>query len=105
MQQVYTKQLMPIDKLNILLVDDSKDDLMFFDEALSKLSMDYSLHYSPYYTNYIFRLLDDHAIKIIFLDINMPGKDGLCFLADIKANEKYKHIPVVMYSVSVREED
>jgi CheY-like chemotaxis protein len=96
---------MPIDKSTILLVDDNKDDLIFFDEALSKLDIPYFLFYSPYYSRHVFQLLDEHKINIMFLDINMPGKTGLQFLEEIKADKKYQHIPVVMYSISAREED
>jgi len=96
---------MPIEKSSILFVDDNKDDFIVFDEALSKLEIPYSILYSPYYVRHIFKLLDEHKINIIFTDVNMPGKSGIKLLEDLKANEKYRDIPVIMYSVSVREED
>jgi CheY-like chemotaxis protein len=95
----------PLKKTNILLIDDNKDELIFFNEALAELKFPYSLSYSPYYTSHIFQTLEEKKLNILFLDINMPGKSGLHFLADIKADKKFKRIPVIMYSVSVRDED
>lgn len=42
---------------------------------------------------------------IILLDINLPKKDGREVLAEIKADEKLKRIPVVVLSTSRAEED
>ncbi len=43
------------------------------------------------------KLIDSgEKISIIISDINMPNKDGMEFLADIKKNEKLKFIPVLM---------
>lgn len=37
---------------------------------------------------------------VIFLDLNMPRKDGREVLADIKADERLKKIPVVIFTTS-----
>jgi len=41
---------------------------------------------------------------ILFLDINMPRKNGFECLEEIKQNEKLKALPVVMFSTS-KEQD
>lgn len=33
---------------------------------------------------------------LILLDINMPNRDGMEVLADLKSNERFKHIPVII---------
>jgi two-component system response regulator len=43
--------------------------------------------------------------KVIILDLNLPKKDGREVLAEIKADEKLKHIPVVIMTISQAEED
>ncbi|BAZ68055.1 response regulator receiver protein [Fischerella sp. NIES-4106] len=42
---------------------------------------------------------------IVFLDLNLPKKDGREVLAEIKADEKLKRIPVVVLTTSQAEED
>jgi len=42
---------------------------------------------------------------IILLDLNMPTKDGRQTLAEIKADDSLKRIPVVVFSTSTDEQD
>ncbi|MFX1322935.1 MAG: response regulator [Promethearchaeota archaeon] len=44
-------------------------------------------------------------ISLILLDIMMPGKSGYAVLEEIKTNEKYKHIIVVLFTVKSFNED
>ena len=38
---------------------------------------------------------------ILFLDLNMPRKNGLECLREIKQNEAYKNLPVIIFSTSL----
>ena len=42
---------------------------------------------------------------LILLDLNLPGRDGREVLAEIKADESLKRIPVVILSTSQAEQD
>jgi len=42
---------------------------------------------------------------LILLDLNLPKKDGRSVLADVKADESLKRIPVVVLTTSAAEED
>jgi CheY-like chemotaxis protein len=42
---------------------------------------------------------------MIFLDLNLPGKHGHEILKEIKADSRFKHIPVVILTTSDDEKD
>ena len=42
---------------------------------------------------------------LILLDLNMPKQDGREVLAEIKADENLRHIPVLVFTVSSAEKD
>lgn len=48
---------------------------------------------------------DGNLPDIILLDLNMPRKDGKTALREIKADARFKNIPVVIYSTSNSEDD
>ena len=93
---------MSLKKLNILLADDDIDDCNFFKEALEALPITTELktvHDGDELLNY----LAENTTQIphvLFLDINMPRKNGFECLAEIKHNDKLKDMPVVMFSTS-----
>ena len=93
---------MNLKQLNILLADDDVDDCHFFKEALESLPQTTKLttvnngdELMTYLTENTERLP-----HVLFLDINMPRKNGFECLAEIKSNEHLKDLPVVMYSTS-----
>lgn len=47
----------------------------------------------------------DNMVDLILLDINMPEMDGFEFLAKLRQEESFKHLPVIMYTGSTYEED
>ena len=88
--------------LNVLLADDDADDRNFFKDALKELNHDAKLitvnngeELMEYLGNHSENLPD-----VLFLDINMPKKNGYDCLSEIKHHEKLKALPVVMFSTS-----
>ena len=93
---------MNVKKLNILLADDDTDDCKFFKEALKKLPIPTHLtivNDGEQLMTYLFKK-SDYLPDAIFLDINMPRKNGLECLCEIKKNKALKNLPVVMFSTS-----
>ena len=89
-------------QLNILLADDDTDDRIFFKQALEELKQ--STHLTTVndgeeLMNYLSEN-EGPFPDVLFLDINMPRKNGLECLAEIKKNKKFKGIAVVMFSTS-----
>lgn len=43
--------------------------------------------------------------SLILIDLNMPGMNGFEFIEQVKAVPQWRHIPLVVFSTSAREED
>ena len=93
--------------MNVLLADDDADDCNFFKNALDALPVSTHLTVVPD-GEQLMQLLTD-ALKesdaellpdVLFLDINMPRKNGLECLYEMKQNKKLKDLPVIIFSTS-----
>lgn len=89
-----------MNKTNILLAEDDKDDYLFLVEAFKKVSSDYKISRVNNGLDCIISLKNEHTPDLIFLDLNIPIKSGLECLHFIKDNEHLASVPVVMYSTS-----
>ena len=92
--------------LNILLADDDKDDCLFFKEALEEIPIATSLTTVNDGEQLMQHLetVTENLPHIIFLDLNMPRKNGFECLAQIKNQSVYKNLHVIIYSTSYNEE-
>ena len=87
-------------KLHVLLADDDSDDSLLFTEALeqSQLPIKFSLAEDG---NKLLDYLENEELPdVLFLDVNMPYKNGIECLTEIRAKEKFKNLPVVIYSTT-----
>jgi CheY-like chemotaxis protein len=50
-------------------------------------------------------VLEKTAIDLIVLDIAMPGMDGITLLRQLKGDERYAQIPIIMLTASGHHED
>ncbi len=101
--------------VTILMADDDEDDRELTEEALRTARlhnevrfvvdgqdlMDYLRREGAYSDPEV----DAPRPGIILLDLNMPKKDGREALAEIKADEALRQIPVVVLTTSKDEED
>ena len=92
--------------MNILLADDDTDDCMFFKEALNELYLPTDLT-AVNDGEQLMQLLTNDTTElphVIFLDLNMPRKNGFECLSEIKLNAKLNGIPVIIFSTSFEHE-
>lgn len=97
---------MAIKHLDILLADDDTDDCAFFEEALAELTISTKLT-AVHDGEKLMQLLNEEKPTlphILFLDLNMPRKNGFECLAEIKLNKKLKALPVIILSTSYEQE-
>ena len=91
-------------KINVLLADDDEDDRDLFKEAVEEVQNN-AVVTTVNDGDSLMRTLKDPKKSlpdIIFLDINMPCKNGQECLREIKETQHLKDIPVVIYSTSAR---
>jgi len=91
------------DILNILLADDDMDDRYFFGKALGEIPFETALT-TVSNGEQLMAFLNANAAKlpdVLFLDLNMPRKNGFECLDEIKSDRILSTIPVVIYSTSL----
>ena len=97
---------MNLKQLNILLADDDTDDCNFFKITLEKFLHPTRLT-AVHDGEQLMELLTNETYElpdVIFLDINMPRKNGFECLSEIKLSKKLKQLPVIMFSTSLEQE-
>jgi CheY-like chemotaxis protein len=97
---------MKLKHLNVLLADDDTDDCIFFKEALADLIISTDLT-TIHDGEQLMQLLTNEANElpqILFLDLNMPRKNGFECLSEIRQNKRLKDLPVVIFSTSFEQE-
>ena len=93
--------------LHIVLVDDDEDDRDFFREAIEEIDMENTLSMfgnGQEFMDYV-SIPNQKLPQIVFLDLNMPIKNGLECLAEIKENNLLNKLSVAIYSTSSSEDD
>jgi CheY-like chemotaxis protein len=93
--------------INILLADDDEADRFIFIEAFAELKMKSNVQTVKNGVELMNWLEDDQQQlpHILFLDLNMPKKNGIQCLKEIRSSQKLKELCVVIYSTSNSSKD
>ena len=89
----------------ILLVDDDADDQVYFKDAINELSETLKCEIANNGREALDYIETPPLPDCIFLDLNMPVMNGYECLAYLKTEERYKHIPVVIFTTSKNSHD
>ena len=91
--------------MNIILVDDDLDDVLLFRQAIKDISKTVNcveLGGGRDLLNYL--EVTPYKPRMIFLDYNMPGMNGLECLQELKKAQKFNGIPVIIYTTYLSSE-
>lgn len=90
---------------HVLLADDDIDDCGFFKEALEAYQASTCLTIVNDGDQLINLLITNKQLPdVIFLDINMPRKNGFECLSEIKRNKRLEVIPVIIFTTTFEQE-
>jgi CheY-like chemotaxis protein len=97
---------MNTDFINICLADDDEDDRLFFTDAFDELKINTKVSTFNDGVALMNYLNNENSVlpSVLFLDLNMPKKNGVECLLEIKKNEKLNDIAIAIYSTSSSEE-
>jgi len=99
------------DKMKVLVVEDNPDDVTIIKRAMRKsdikceLSFAYDGAEALQFLYHEGKFEDAPRPDLILLDLNLPKIGGLEVLAKIKQDDKLRRIPVIVLTISDREED
>jgi CheY-like chemotaxis protein len=97
--------------IDVLLVEDDAGDVLLIEEAFADNKVRNRLHHVSDGVDALAFLrregeyADAPQPDLVLLDLNLPRKDGREVLAEIKADDQLRHIPVVVLTTSKAEED
>ena len=97
--------------IDILLVEDSPADVLITREAFEEFRLTNTLHVvedgveALAFLNQKGKYASAPHPDLILLDLNLPRKNGREVLAEIKADPRFKSIPVVILTTSHSEQD
>lgn len=90
--------------LNVLFVDDDSDESYLFNEALEQAGLTITLNRATNGNNLISYLHTNQTIPdLVIMDINMPYKDGVEALTEIRNDPRFAKLPLVIYSTNKNE--
>ena len=89
-------------KQHILLIDDDKDELLIFMDALRRVPFDdgFKCTYAAS-TPQAIEMLKYLVPDYVFADFNMPGMNGLQFLVDLKNQRQLSKAQLFLYSTYI----
>jgi two-component system response regulator len=100
-----------LEYIDILVVEDNPGDARLIEEVLHTNKNKYHLHLvedgveAMNFLNKEGKFVNSPRPDLIFLDLNLPKKDGREVLVEIKSDLSLRLIPVVIMTTSQAEED
>ena len=97
---------MDLKQLKILLADDDTDDCLFFRETVEEIlpAENLSIVHDGEQLMQLISGSNNKLPHVLFLDLNMPRKNGFECLSEIKADLKLQYLTVIVFSTSFEHE-
>lgn len=92
---------------SILIAEDDEDDRLLLQDAFNENNVSSDKLLFAANGEELMDLLEVSEVKpsMIFIDLNMPKKDGRQALKEIRQKEGFRHVPIIIFSTSNSLED
>jgi CheY-like chemotaxis protein len=84
---------------SIVLAEDNLEHCFFFRKALREVAPSVQLT-DVHDGNKLIELLQSYLPDLLFLDLNMPCKDGVQCIKEIREDRVYNRLPIVVFTMS-----
>ena len=84
-----------------LIIDDNANNVAVLSALLTMEGVDHTAFHNPRSLNRLFE--SESRFDIVFLDLEMPGIDGYSICEQLSADDRFKDVPIVAYTVHVSE--
>ena len=85
----------------VVFAEDDEDDQLYFKEVFREINADIQIVFVRD-GNQLLQLLQNFLPDIVFLDLEMPYKNGLECLVQLRAEAPYADLPIVVFSSTMR---
>jgi CheY-like chemotaxis protein len=96
----------------LLVVEDSNDDFKMLQRLMRRLSVQNPIYRCTngdaaleFLDRTVEQTVDHPRPSVILLDLNLPGVDGRAVLEEVKQNQCFKEIPIVIFTTSSNPQD
>jgi CheY-like chemotaxis protein len=86
---------------NIIFAEDDEDDQFYFREVFQEINKNIQLQFVSN-GNELMQMLQNFLPDMVFLDLEMPYKNGLECLVELRNNPSLNKLPVIVLSSTVR---
>jgi CheY-like chemotaxis protein len=90
-----------LNNIQIIVAEDDPEDVFIMQMMSKELSFSETIHFvrdGVFVLDYLEELHENPMPMLIILDLNMPRLSGTQTLEALKQHERYKNIPVIIYS-------
>src|SRR3954453_20322311 len=91
--------------VNIFIAEDEKDDFLLLKEAIQDILPKFNILHSVEGKGFLNSITKEIEPDLIFLDLNIPQKNGIDCLIELRKIDKLATVPVIIYSTSSNFED
>jgi DNA-binding response OmpR family regulator len=86
--------------VNIFIAEDDSDDFLLLKEAIQTILPKFNILHSINGKAFLNSITKGIEADLIFLDLNIPQKNGIDCLIELRKMDKLAAVPIIIYSTS-----